>query len=255
MRNCRCSFTFLSLSTLFLILPIAGCDGWLDDNGPQDSIRDILGDEDEPDADDGDSDLPGGPADDDDTVVDNEPAGAPCFGREQTDADFDCDGMPDVGDSPAEDDVFFTDPNNRRVIWRVSVAPDGTVGQVRQVGLGYGDKSVHNGWLYENGQAVLYVDDFVIIEVAPGVFRVNLLNEDGDWGQFGNYCQNGVEIAPNLVAYDPACVYDAGCESEGIPAGWAMAFRAISAYTRILTDEEIDDLPLAEDNCPSIEPQ
>ncbi|KKW34061.1 MAG: hypothetical protein UY79_C0005G0004 [Parcubacteria group bacterium GW2011_GWA2_53_21] len=160
-----------------------------------------------------------------------------------------------MGDSPAEDDVFFTDPNNRRVIWRVSVAPDGTVGQVRQVGLGYGDKSVHNGWLYENGQAVLYVDDFVIIEVAPGVFRVNLLNEDGDWGQFGNYCQNGVEIAPNLVAYDPACVYDAGCESEGIPAGWAMAFRAISAYTRILTDEEIDDLPLAEDNCPSIEPQ
>ena len=160
--------------------------------------------------------------------------------------------MPDVGLNPEDDDLFFTDPVNPRVIYRASVLPDGSV-EYHQVGYGYGDAIVHNGWLYENGQAVLRVDNFVIVEVAPGIYRVNLVSQNGNWGDVNDFCEYGVHVATNLVAYDQACVYDAGCATANppIPPGWALAYKATTIYTRVLTEGEIDNLPLAEDDCPT----
>lgn len=258
MRATIRSFTPLFLlALLLLVLGTSGCPAWLDDNGPQDGIRDLTGDSDadEPNGDSDEDDLPGGPSDDDDSVdVDEEPDGAPCFGREQTDEDFDCDGVPDVGDIPEEDDVFFYDPNSPRFIWRDSIVVDKEA-NLHQVGLGYGDKTVLNGWEYVNGQAVLVVGRFIIVEVAPGIYRVNLLDEEGNWGQFGDYCEDGVWLDNGDWIRDPACMYDAGCEADDIPPGWAMTGRATESYTRRLTQSEWDDVPLAEENCPELAPQ
>ena len=240
MRNTPRSFYFLFTFILMLGFAVSGCV----------LFPGLAVDDDDAADDDDSADTPANDDDavNDDDASDDEPEGAPCFGREPTEEDFDCDGVPDLSDNPDEDDVFFYDPNSPRFIWRDSIASDSD--ELRQVGLGHGTVD-EDGWLWENGQPVLRKGGFLITMVSPGIYRVNVIDEEGNWGQFGNYCQDGVWLDNGDWIRDPACMYDAGCAAQDIPPGWAMTGKATEDYTRRLTPSERDEVPLAEDDCPT----
>lgn len=241
---------------LLLACVLTGCPGWADLksaddlglNGDDDSDT---GDDDSA-ADDDDATEPPLPDDDDVTEPpadddDNDAAeGDPCDGVDRSE-DWDCDGRNEIGD------VYLSDPDSN-----VSYFHAGTVDwtddadDISSVGYGWGGNA-----------------DWQFLGINPELsdneswWEVELdadADGDGDGCTLYRHTLRGAfdsqwaDLAcEDADTRDVACMFDAGCAIQGIPPGYAMAVRVCWDSTTPATQAERDLIPLAEDDCPTVQ--
>ena len=238
------TFTFCLLNLLLVAaIGLAGCPGWADEKsaddlglGDDDSAAPPSDDDSAADDDDSTPPLPDDddatePADDDDAAQND-----PCDGIDREE-DFDCDGVPNA--EPA--DVFLTDPDAPRVLFRKStVGWTSSSSNISVVGSGFGGE---DDWSFlelpPSSQGSWWQ-----VNLQPGVYRLTLRGpSDSQWADFNDYCE---------TSGDPACMLDEGCQIYDIPAGWAMAVSVTETASWPASEDERDEIDLAEEDCPTV---